>query len=237
MIFLNDSYVPKPAYLPAILNDRCREWPLTFKRLPRQFPRTDSTPFGMTRRSRIPCCVWIGVKSSGASIVFVFFLFFPPVHLEAFPGYARKKRNQIHSTHPTTRRRATFHMSLEGDGPGVPATGVGAAIPDVSPATPSCLEVPRPGPQIAPSGAISAPASHSHHAVPNGATPGHSRARPPGGTFRISDSQVSVCSFQVISARFRRCDVQNQVREQNISAPNVRVRFGKFGSSSVSITR
>jgi hypothetical protein len=139
---------PKPAYLPAILNDRCREWPLTFERLPRQFPRTDSTPFRVTRRSRHRCCVWIGVKSSGASIVFVFFLFFPLVHLEAFPGYARKKRNQIHSTHPTTRRRATFHMSLEGDGPGVPATGVGAAIPDVSPATPSCLEVPRPGPQI-----------------------------------------------------------------------------------------
>ena len=55
----------------------------------------------VTRRRRIPCPIWPGVKSSGASNIFVFFLFFLQLHLETIPGNAKKK--EIEFTRRTRR--------------------------------------------------------------------------------------------------------------------------------------
>ena len=77
--------------------------------------RLDALSYDPTQPT--PLLRMIGVKSSGASIVFVFFLFFPPVHLGAFSGYARKKKksnpldapddpSQSYISHESRGRRA-----------------------------------------------------------------------------------------------------------------------------------
>jgi hypothetical protein len=52
------------------------------------------------------------------------------------------------------------------------------------------VQLPLQAPRSATSGPVLAAASHSPHAIPKRAAPDHSRARLPGDTFRISDSQI-----------------------------------------------
>lgn len=59
-------------------------------------------------------------------------------------------------------------------------------------------------------------------------------SRRPFQVFRFADFRSVL---QIISVRSRRRAVRCQVREHKVSTPDIRVRFGKFGSSSVSITR